>query len=68
MNVGQTIVSTGVTVRQPLVVEPHQVQDRGVQIVNVHRFFNRLKTKLIGRPVGRTPLHSTPGKDHRKPG
>ena len=38
-----------------------------MQIVNVHRFFNRLKTKLIGRPVGRPPFHSTPARTIENP-
>ena len=34
-NVGQAKVATGVTVREPLVVKAHQVQDGRVQVVHV---------------------------------
>ena len=35
-HVGQAEVAAAVAVGQPLVIEAHQVQDRGVQVVDVH--------------------------------
>ena len=39
MNVGQAEIAAAVTVRQALVVEPQQVQQRRVQVVNVDPAF-----------------------------
>jgi|GEM_PF-6739339 hypothetical protein len=40
LDVGQTHISSGISIGQPLVIEPEQVQDRGVQVVDVHGVFD----------------------------
>ena len=49
-DVGEPHVSVGVKVRQERMVEAHQVQDGGVQVVDVDLVFNGRIAKLIGRP------------------
>ena len=47
MDVGEAEVAALESERQPLVVEPQQVQYRGVQIVHVAVAVDRTKAKLI---------------------
>ena len=42
VNIRQTEVATGIAVRQFLVIDPHLMQDRRMQIVNAHAFINGL--------------------------
>ena len=44
-----------------LVVEPQQVQQRGVEIVHMHRVLDDMKTEVVGLAVDETPLHPTAG-------
>ena len=53
VHVGQAEVAAAVAVRQLLVVEAQQVQDRRVQVVDVDPVLDRLEAELVGRPVGR---------------
>ena len=47
-DVGQALVAAVVQERELLVVEAHQVQDRGVDVVDVGGVFDRLETGLVG--------------------
>jgi len=40
MDVGQAEIATAVMIRQPRVIDAQQVEDRGMQIVNVHAIFD----------------------------
>ena len=40
MNIRQTEVAPRVAIRESLVIDSHEVQDRGVQVVNVHASFH----------------------------
>src|SRR5690242_5431777 len=51
VHVGQAEVSPRVAVRQPLVVQPHQVQDGRVQVVDVYLVLDRPEAELVRRPV-----------------
>ena len=42
--VGQTVVASGVAIGEPLVVDAHQVQDRGMIVVDVARFGDDLNS------------------------
>ena len=68
VDIGQTEVTAGVAVGQSFVVETHEVQNRRVQVMNVHRVLDSLKTKFIGRAVDDSPLHPATGEDHREAG
>src|SRR5206468_11545840 len=61
MHVGQTEVAAGVAVRQALVIEAEQVQHGGVQVVNVDRVLDRLKTELVGRSIRLTAANAAAG-------
>ncbi len=39
MHVGEAEIATGVAVGEPFVVEAEEVENRGVQVVDMHRVF-----------------------------
>ena len=49
VDVGQPLVAAAVEVGQQRVVEPQQVQDRGVQVVDVDLVLDRGVADLVGR-------------------
>ena len=66
MNVGQPHVAAAVEVRQEPMVEAQQVQDGGVQIVDVHLVLDGRVAEVVGRPVGLAPLDAAarhPGRE-----
>ena len=65
MNVGQSIVASGVSIRELLVIKPHQVQDRCVQIVDVNPVLYGSTTKVVGRPVAHATLYPTASHPNR---
>ena len=50
-DVGQAEVAAGVAVGELRVVEAQQVQDRGVQIVDVNSVLDGLEAELVGGAV-----------------
>ena len=62
MHVGEAIIAAGMAVCEAGVVEPHQVQDGGVEIMNVHRVLHRADAVLVGRPVHAPAPHAGPGQ------
>ena len=68
VDIGQTEVTAGVAVGQSFVVETHEVQNRRVQVMNVHRVLDSLKTKFICRSVDDSPLHPSTSEDPREAG
>ena len=61
VDVGQPEVAAGVFVGQRLVIESQQMEDRRVQIVEVHAVFHRGNAVLVGRAIGRATLHASAG-------
>jgi len=59
MDIRESEVTAGIPVSQLLVVDPQQVQDRGMQVVHVDLVFHRLGTKLIGRSIAKPGLDPT---------
>ena len=51
MHIGQAEIAAGVAVGELLVIEAQQVQDRGVQVVDVDRVFDGLEAEFVGRAV-----------------
>ena len=51
MHVGEAMVPAGVAIREPLVIEAEQVEDRGVEVVDVHRVLDRGEAGFVGRAV-----------------
>ena len=53
MDVGQAEVAPGVPIRESGVVESHEMQDRGVQVVDVDGVLGDLIAVLVGTAVAR---------------
>ena len=62
--VGEAVVATGVAVRQLFVIQAHELQDRGVEIVNVNGLLHGFHAVFVGGTVDDAALHPGP----RKPG
>lgn len=61
MDVGQPEATPLVFVRQSLVIDPHQVQNCGVEIVNVNAIFDHIVAEFVGRPVADPWFDTTAG-------
>src|SRR4051794_21817512 len=55
-DVGQPVVAAAVAIGELLMVDAHEVQDRGVQVVNVHLVLDGMPTELVGGAVCHAPL------------
>ncbi len=66
VDVGQAKVAAGVAIDQPGVVDSHQVQDRRVVVVDVHRIGDDVDAELVGLAEGESPLHARPGQQRRE--
>jgi len=62
VNVGQPEVATAVAVGQLRMVHAEQMQDRRVQVVDVHPFVDGVYAKLIRRTVDITPFGASTGQ------
>lgn len=51
VHVSQPEITTLKAIGQSFVVDPHQVQDRCLEIMDVDRIFDRLVAEFVGRPV-----------------
>lgn len=67
MNVGEAEVAASVTEGEPLVIEAKQVEERGVEIVNVDFVFDGLKAEFVGRPVDVAAPNTTARQPHGEP-
>ena len=61
VDVCQAKVTTAVTVRELFVVETHEVQYGGMEIVHVHAILYGGTAELVCRTVGESGFHSTAG-------
>lgn len=59
MDVGETEVAAGIAVCQTFVIQPQEMQDGGVQIVDTDRIFLGFETELVGRTVNCSPTDPT---------
>src|SRR5215467_6268316 len=64
-DVGQPEVAATEAVGQLLVIEAEQVENRGVEIVNVHPVLHRVIADIIGRSVNEARLDAAPGHPDR---
>lgn len=60
----QPEITTTVTVGEFRVIEACQVQDCGVQIMNMHRLILGFEAKVVSRPMDVPPLNPAP-RQHR---
>jgi hypothetical protein len=51
VHVGQAEVAAGVTIRELLVVEAHEIEQGGVQVVDVNLVFDDLEAEVVGGAV-----------------
>ncbi len=51
MHVGQAEIAAAVAIRQPLVVEAHEVQNGGVQVVDVDAVLDGCDAEFVGGAV-----------------
>src|SRR3954463_10232754 len=47
-------------------IEPEQMKNGGLEIVNLHLILGDSETKFIGLAVNKTVLHAAPGQENRK--
>ena len=66
VNIRQTEIPTGIAVREPCVVQPQDVQDRGVKIVKVHLRLHRVVAVVVRRAVAEPGFHARPSHPHRE--
>ena len=52
---------------QSLVIKPHQVEDGGVQVVQMNFVFYRFKSKFVGGAMGNAAFYSATRHPHGKP-
>lgn len=61
MDVGQPEATPLVFVRQSLVIDSHQVQNRGIEVVDVDAIFDHIVAEFVGRSVADAWLDTTAG-------
>ena len=65
-NVGQSKGTAVVLKRQAFVIEAHQVEHRGVQVVDVDLAFDSVIAKVVCRTVRDAALHAAASQPHRE--
>src|SRR6266487_2082958 len=63
-HIGESEVPSGVAISQTLVVEAQKVQNRRVQVVDVHRILRGPEAKFVGRAIHRAALHAATSEPH----
>ena len=66
MHVGQAVVAAGVAIGESFVVDAHQVQDRGVEVVDVDRLLDRADAVFVGGAVDEAALDAGAGQPGRE--
>ena len=66
VDIGQPEVAAAVAISQTLVVESDQVQNRGVQVMDVDLVLGDVKAELVGGTISCSRLHPSSGQPHRK--
>ena len=61
MDVGEAVIPAGVAVGELLVVEAHEVEDRGIHVVDVDAVLDGREPELVGGAVAKTFLHPAAG-------
>src|SRR5207253_3423784 len=64
VDVGQPVVAPAVAVGQPLMVQPEQVQDGGMQVMDMDLVMDRVPTELVGSAVCEAAPDSAASKPH----
>ena len=64
MHVGDSEVATVVSIRELLVVEAEEVEDRGVKIMVRDRGLHRMHAKVVGGAISEAAFDSAAGHPH----
>ena len=59
MNIGEAEISSGVAVGKFFVIQSHQMQDGGMEVVDVHRVGAYMDTVFIGFTKGHAGSHTS---------
>ena len=65
-HVRESVIPSGMTICQPFMVEAHQVQNRGVKVVNVNRLLDCSQAVFVSRPMHNARLHASTCKPRSK--
>ena len=63
---GQALLQSHVGIGQALMVDPHQMQDRGVQVTDMARLFHCGKAQFVRRANRLSSFDTRTGQPHRK--
>ena len=64
MNVRESEIPAGVAVSQCFMIQPHQMQQSGMQIVHMHGFVDCVHAELVGLTVSKATLNPTTRQKH----
>ena len=65
MHIRQSEIAFLVAIRQLLVIDPDQVETRGMEIVDVDRVSGDSESEIVGASVGESALHAAAGYRER---
>ena len=66
MDIGESVVATGMTIGQPFVIKPQQVQQGGMQVMDMDLVLDGRESELIGCPVDNAAANTATDPLHRK--
>src|SRR5262249_20652237 len=66
MNIGEAEIAAAVAESQALVIQAHQVENSGVQVVVVHAVLDGAVTELVRGAVDMAALDAAAGQPHGK--
>src|ERR1039457_2091727 len=61
----QALVQSLVCISEPLVINAHQVEDRGVDVADMHRVADDIVAEVVRFAIDRAALHARAGHPHR---
>ena len=61
VDVGESEIPSLEAISKSLVIEPQQMKDRGLQIVDMYRVGGDVESKIVGGAVGEPRLHAAAG-------
>src|SRR6187431_341284 len=66
MHIRQTEIAAAESVRQPLMIQPKQMQNRSMQIMHGRNAFDGMHAKFIRSAKNGAALDAAPGEPHRE--
>src|SRR6476660_2812468 len=62
VDVGEAEIAARIAIGETLVVKTHELQDGGVQVVDVHRILGGTEAEFVGRSVGLATFDAAAGE------